>query len=133
MSLNSPLQDLNMMKIKVNKIYSYQTLVYKNGSRTFRKKKYNEYIKEIGEQLDDVSHEDDVSIHIIFKCKDKRVGDIDNITKPILDTLQEYGVINNDKQVIELHLRKVFNAKQNEIDILIQEPSGWLDRGKNDF
>ena len=121
------------MKIKVNKIYSYQTLVYKNGSRTFRKKKYNEYIKEIGEQLDDVLHENDVSIHIIFRCKDKRVGDIDNITKPVLDTLQEYGVIKNDKQVIELHLRKIFNAKHNEIDIFLQEPTEWLDRRNNGF
>ena len=121
------------MRIKVNKIYSYQTLVYKNGNRTFRKKKYNEYIKEIGEQLDDVLHEDDVSIHIIFRCKDKRVGDIDNITKPVLDTLQEYGVIKNDKQVIELHLRKIFNAKHNEIDIFLQEPTEWLDRRNNGF
>ena len=36
------------MLIKINnipKIRSYQTLVYKNGSRTFRKKEYIEYFK----------------------------------------------------------------------------------------
>lgn len=116
------------MKIKVNKIYSYQTLVYKNGSRTFRKKKYNDYMQEMGSQVDSQTYEDDVSIHITFKCTSRVVGDIDNITKPVLDMLQEYNVIKNDKQVIELHLRKVFKAKHNEIDILIQEPSGWLER-----
>lgn len=116
------------MKIKVNKIYSYQTLVYKNGNRTFRKKKYTEYIKEIGDQLDTTPYTGDVAITIIFKCKNRVVGDIDNITKPVLDTLQSYGVIENDKFVQELHLQKKYGVKYNEIDIYITQPQEWLER-----
>ena len=116
------------MQIKVNKILSYQTLVYKNGNRTFRKKKYNDYIQEIGNQLADETYKGDVAIKIIFKCKNRVVGDIDNITKPVLDTLQSYGVIENDKFVQELHLQKKYGFKYNQIDIYISQPQEWLDK-----
>lgn len=109
------------MQVRVNKIYSYQTLVYKNGSRTFRKKKYNDYIQEIGKQFTSDTYKGDVAIWITFKCVNRVVGDIDNITKPVLDTLQSYGVIENDKFVQELHLQKKYGFKYNEIEIKIEE------------
>ena len=110
--------------IKVEKIRSYQTLVYKNGNKTFTKKEYKEYQKEIRYQLAGLprindSRELEVTIH--FKCKNKIVGDLDNITKPILDILQLNGNIQNDKQIIKLNLSKSFNHKKNEIEIEIKE------------
>lgn len=119
-----------MMRIKVKKIYSYQTLVYKNGNRTFRKKKYKDYLEEMGSQIETKTYKGELTIHIIFKCVNKVVGDIDNITKPVLDMLQEYNIIENDKQVTELHLKKTFKNKHNEIDILIQETDQWMDEEK---
>lgn len=40
-----------MIEVKVDKIRSYQTLVYKNGNSTFQKKEYKEYQNEIKLQL----------------------------------------------------------------------------------
>lgn len=71
------------MFIKVDKIRSYQTLVYKNGNRTFRKKAYNDYIQEISLQLDKKKYKGNVAVKVKFNCKNRTVGDIDNIYKPI--------------------------------------------------
>jgi Holliday junction resolvase RusA-like endonuclease len=110
-----------MQEIRVEKIFSYQTLVYKNGNRTFRKKRYLDYIKEIGYQLDKTKYVGQVAVNITFHCKNKVIGDLDNITKPILDTLQEYGLIENDKNILELNLKKVFGSKENIISIEISQ------------
>ena len=109
------------MTIQVNKIYSYQTLVYKNGNRTFRKAKYTKYIDEIRQQLDDSTFDGDVEVWITFYNKNKVLGDLDNITKPILDTLQEHGTIKNDRQITKLHIEKVTNHTKTQIMIKIKE------------
>jgi Holliday junction resolvase RusA-like endonuclease len=43
-------------------------------------------------------------IAIEFRAKRKLTGDIDNYAKAVLDGLQIGGMIQNDKQVCELHL-----------------------------
>ena len=110
--------------IRVDKIRSYQTLVYKNGNRTFPKKEYESYKKEIKYQLIGLPKIKDlrnIEVSINFKCKNKNVGDLDNITKPILDILQLNGNIQNDKQIIKLNLSKEFGFKDNLIEIEIKE------------
>jgi len=110
--------------ISVDKIRSYQTLVYKNGNRTFPKKEYESYKKEIKYQLIGLPKIKDlrnIEVSINFKCKNKNVGDLDNITKPILDILQLNGNIQNDKQIIKLNLSKEFGFKDNLIEIEIKE------------
>lgn len=109
------------MTIKVNKIYSYQTLVYKNGSKTFRRTKYIDYMREIGLQARSLgTFTGAVKVIIHFKNKTKVLGDIDNITKPILDTLQEYGIIDNDKNIHALCISKTFGSKENTIEIEVE-------------
>lgn len=113
-----------MVEVKVDKIRSYQTLVYKNGNNTFQKKEYKEYQQEIRMQLmklPRIKDLRDVSVSIHFKCKNKVVGDLDNITKPILDILQRNGYIINDKQITELNLKKSYGNKENIIEIEIKE------------
>ena len=113
-----------MIEIRVNKIRSYQTLVYKNGNRSFPKKAYEDYQKEIRLQLlklNRIKNLSDLRVTLHFKCKDKVVGDLDNITKPILDILQRNGYIVNDKQITELNLKKSFGHKENTIEIEISE------------
>ena len=109
------------MTIQVNKIYSYQTLVYKNGNRTFRKAKYKKYSDEIRSQLDDTTYDGDLSVSIEFRCVNRVVGDLDNITKPILDILQKHGTIKNDKYITKIELSKSFGHMSNEIVIDITE------------
>lgn len=107
-----------LMRIEVAKIHSYQTLVYKNGHKTFRKPKYNDYTREIGLQLLTMpKHTGNVSVALTFYSNTKAIGDIDNITKPILDVLQAYEIIDNDRHVQHLCVRKVFGNKHNTIEI----------------
>lgn len=113
-----------MIEVKVDKIRSYQTLVYKNGNNTFQKKEYKDYQQEIRMQLlklPRIKDLRDISVSLHFKCKNKVVGDLDNITKPILDILQRNSYIINDKQITELNLKKSFSYKKNTIEIEIKE------------
>ena len=109
------------MIIKVDKIRSYQVLCYKNGYRSFRTKEYKDYIEEISSQLDKKEYKGDVAISVHFRCKNETVGDIDNITKPILDILQINGIIENDRKVLKLELEKSFKHNENTIEIIIKE------------
>lgn len=106
--------------LKVKKILSYQTLVYKNGYKTFKKKQYKEYFNEIAEQLPKDKFEDPISVDIVYFCATRVIGDLDNITKPILDILETCEVIKNDKLVEEMHLKKIFGTKENKIIIKVR-------------
>lgn len=105
--------------IWVDKIRSYQTLVYKNGQRTFKRKEYIQYTEQVKKQLNlDEYYTDDVEVRIDFYSHTKAIGDLDNITKPILDILQG-TVIANDRQVVKLKLSKNFGVKDSRIEITI--------------
>lgn len=115
---------MQLIKIQVDKIWSYQTLVFKNGKNTYRKQVYNDYIKEMYykginrlEKLESRS----ISLKLTFHCKTRTVGDLDNIAKPVMDTLEHYGVIENDRYVTELNLKKIFGSDNNYIEIEIKE------------
>ncbi len=98
--------------------------MYKRGRNSFQKKEYKDYQKEIISQLiglPKITDLRDLKVNITFKCKNKVAGDIDNITKPILDILQMNGNIKNDKQITGLNLKKEFGYSENVIEIEIKE------------
>jgi len=108
--------------IQVDKIRSYQTLVYKNGHRTFRKKEYTQYLEKAKKQIEATeTFTGYTDINIKFYSTTKTLGDLDNITKPILDLLQEVQIITNDRNVKKLTLEKIFGTKTNYIEIEIKE------------
>jgi Holliday junction resolvase RusA-like endonuclease len=108
--------------VEVDKIRSYQTLVYKNGSRTFKRKAYIDYIQSIQSQLHDIiSYTDKVDVCIKFYSNTRAIGDLDNITKPILDILQSSGIISNDRNIVRLELSKHFGYKKNTIEIEVND------------
>jgi Holliday junction resolvase RusA-like endonuclease len=110
------------MIVKVDKIRSYQTLVYKNGNRTFKRKAYMDYIRQIEQQLDiSKTYTDNIEVKITFYSTTKAIGDLDNITKPVLDILQTCGIISNDRYINKLVLSKQFGSKENIIEIEILE------------
>jgi hypothetical protein len=49
--------------------------------------------------------------------------DIDNTIKPIVDTIQEIGIIKNDREVIELHVvkHKVKRGQLDKVEVKIYE------------
>jgi Holliday junction resolvase RusA-like endonuclease len=67
-------------------------------------------------------------VAIKFHSNTRAIGDLDNITKPILDILQSSGIISNDRYIIKLELSKVFGSKENiiEIDVSEYKPSGTI-------
>lgn len=113
------------VKVLVDKIRSYQTLVYKNGQYTYSKKAYTDYKKQITNQLVGSSFkiENDkyaISLELEFECTNRVVGDLDNISKPIIDILQNHYNF-NDKYITELKLSKKFGYDHNKIKINIKE------------
>ena len=51
---------------------------------------------------------------------DKRRRDIDNLLKPILDALGQYGVYEDDSQIIDLRIRSI-EGKKGTVCINIME------------
>ena len=115
---------MKKIEVQVDKIRSYQTLVNKRGYGSYRTPEYKEYIRVISLQLGKLKAMDrssKLSVSLHFKCKNKTVGDLDNITKPILDILQLTGKINNDRNVLELNTKKTFGHENNSIEIELKE------------
>jgi Holliday junction resolvase RusA-like endonuclease len=44
----------------------------------------------------------EIGVELVIRPKDKRLRDIDNYCKPILDLLQHAGIIENDQSVVAL-------------------------------
>ncbi|MFV0395652.1 MAG: RusA family crossover junction endodeoxyribonuclease [Coprobacillaceae bacterium] len=110
--------------VEVDKIRSYQTLVYKNGNKTFKKKAYTQYERVIALQIGGIKPirgNTPIEVKLVFRSHYKVIGDADNITKPILDILQNNGKFENDRQIVDLHIIKLFGYKTSSIEIEIKE------------
>lgn len=75
--------------------------VYK--TKTYRQFANDAYAACIGQPQ--VNFEGPVRVNIALGRPDKRKRDLDNTLKPILDFLEDYGVIQDDSQVHDLAIR----------------------------
>ena len=55
---------------------------------------------------------------------DKRKRDLDNLIKPVLDALVDYGAIRDDSQVDDLRIQRFNNYPEGKLEILISSYSG---------
>ena len=62
----------------------------------------------------------ELSVLVEVCMPDKRRRDLDNLLKPILDALGDYGVYEDDSQIVDLQIKKV-DGKKGEVLILIKE------------
>lgn len=62
-----------------------------------------------------------VTLDILFQTKDRRHWDIDNRVKALQDCLQISGVLSDDAQVEELHVKRRRGAKQTMTVIQVRE------------
>ncbi len=112
--------------IQVSKIKSYQTLVYKNGRNTFKKQEYKNYENEIFYQIKGnklpFKVDNNVELELVFNHRLKNIGDIDNISKPVVDILQK-RLNFNDKHIVALNAKKrhIKELKNDEIVIRLSE------------
>ena len=65
------------------------------------------------------SQEGPYAISISVRPPDKRKRDIDNLIKPLLDSLVDYGALSDDSEVIDLRIRKFNPIKGGSVEVLI--------------
>ena len=58
----------------------------------------------------------DVAISLTVYFKDRR-RDLDNVAKPSLDLLQASGIIENDRQVVDLHMVRAIDRGNPRVEI----------------
>ena len=61
-----------------------------------------------------------LSVVMMIHPPDKRRRDLDNLTKPLLDALQEAGVYADDSQIDKLLIRRCETIKGGRVDVLIE-------------
>jgi len=59
------------------------------------------------------------SVWIQVRPPDKRKRDIDNLCKPLLDSLTEYGMISDDSEITDLRITKYDPVKGGKVEILV--------------
>jgi crossover junction endodeoxyribonuclease RusA len=60
-------------------------------------------------------------VSIFARPPDNRKRDLDNLFKPILDALVEFGAITDDSNVDDLRIVRLNNVKNGSIQVLISE------------
>ena len=73
------------------------------------------YIYRLGTQM-----KGDLQVEISVCMPDKRRRDLDNLLKPILDVLGEYGVYEDDSQISDLRIKKI-DGETGDVLITIKE------------
>ena len=70
-----------------------------------------------------------MDFHIVYLCKDNRKWDIDNRVKALQDCLEQAGIIENDRQVQSLHVRREYAPDRAETTtrIILMEYKGEKD------
>jgi len=69
-------------------------------------------VRKLGDQA--------VMVHIVLKPRSKKLMDIDNCAKAILDSLEHAGIINSDVQVERLVIERGQPVKNGGCRVLIE-------------
>ena len=125
-SITIPLQPTSASRVRVTKFGSFYLKKY-NDFRTESKKFLVKLKKEMP------PNDSQYNIEIEFVCKKPKtpthsypasIGDIDNLTKAVLDAITSAGIIwNDDRQVTELFASKRYQTDKEEpcINVFVTE------------
>ncbi len=93
------------------------------GSQRFLTKKAREYKTQVEAAFAASKHpgfaDARISLAVMLYAPDRRVRDIDNIAKPLLDALTQAGVFNDDGQVDRLLIVRKEPKKGGECSVVI--------------
>ena len=59
-------------------------------------------------------------LHILARPPDNRRRDLDNLLKPIIDSLVDYGAIPDDWMIDDIRIQRLNNVKDGQIEVQIQ-------------
>lgn len=59
------------------------------------------------------------SVYILARPPDRRKRDLDNLFKPILDSLVDYGAIPDDSMIDNLRIERLSPVKEGQIEVSI--------------
>lgn len=59
------------------------------------------------------------SLHILARPPDNRRRDLDNILKPLIDSLVDYGAIPDDWMVDDIHIQRLSKCEDGQIEVHI--------------
>lgn len=100
--------------------------IWRNGGngRTYKTKAAKEWQETAAWYLRqgckaDTAYDKSVKVDIVFRVKNKRSPDLDNMAKQVLDAVQSAYIITDDNQVMGLTLRKVTGCGESETEISI--------------
>jgi len=108
----------------VNRLWRY------TARGVYRTKQYRAYLDECAllHRSSDPPFDAPVRCEILASPPDKRVRDLDNLAKCLLDTLQHINAITNDHLVHELHMKWDRMNVQNGVMVMVA-PLNAIDAG----
>jgi len=75
-------------------------------------------VAQLQQQYTEAPMQHTVALSLTF-YRAKRVGDIDNPVKPVMDALEKAGVLLNDKQVCELHVVRSLDRANPRVELTL--------------
>ncbi len=103
-------------------INNYTTVVRGRKILSARGRKYKEWsILELMDQHAPRGLKGRLEVKIDAYPPDKRKRDLDNLLKPILDSLQDYGMFVDDEQIDILRIRRLAMTKPGYVRVHISE------------
>ena len=111
--------ELKSLPPTVNNLYGrLRNTVYK---KPFVRKWQNETIDYlIGEWKNRPALTKELELRIEFSSKDHRKWDIDNRIKPLQDCLERAGIIQNDRQIESLQVKRKYGEQESTHIILME-------------
>lgn len=98
---------------------------YRTGrGRMYKSKRLTQYESDIKDYLDDVKYEKltgNIKLTVQFNCKSKRKRDLDNMLKPLIDSLETNNLFDNDNQIFEINCSKQIGCESDSTIIHLSE------------
>ena len=100
---------------------SLNCLYRARGSRIYKSARYTDFQKKVAADITaDTTFKGNVHLDVVFHIKNKKkCCDLDNYLKCLIDSLQDNGVIDNDKNIVKITASRHLNCEQDKTVITL--------------
>jgi len=114
-----------MIKLKFESLPPSINACYRTGrGRMYKSKRLVQYETDIKDYLENVKYEKltgDIKLTVQFNCKSRRKRDLDNMLKPLIDSLETNELFDNDNQIFEINCSKRIGCESDSTVIYLSE------------